>query len=261
MKTHEVPTVLRPFYAQFQKLEYHHDYVTVFDDFLSATINFFTPPQFQGIDVACFDKYTKEEQLIIGSLIPIAFQIFDQQISDSVKWFDTFGDFYMMLSSRGKKSALGQFFTPPGLVDMMTLMQGSPEDLIDQGYLISDPTCGSGRFLIAYHAHFPGNYVFGEDLDLMCAKMACINLMMHGCEGEIVHHDALNPDSYYNGWKINPTLRKSGLPSIVPMAKEQSFLNRSWKRHKDKVQADQKTKATQDHKEVLRTVGVQMAMF
>jgi type I restriction enzyme M protein len=234
MKTDEVPLELRPFFEEFTKLEYRHDYVTVFDDFLAAMMNFFTPPQYKGFDVSTFNKYNPDERLIFGSLIRLIIQCFDKEISAGRKWFDPFGDFYQLLASRGKQSSLGQFFTPSQMVDFMVLLT-IPTDLnhVEKGLKINDPACGSGRMLISFHARCPGNYVYGEDIDLMCCKMACLNLMMHGCEGEIVNHNSLHPDEYRYGWKINSSLRKSGLPSIVPIEKENSYIYTMWQHKKD----------------------------
>lgn len=238
MKTQEVPLPLRQFYSVFKQLEHRHNYITVFDDMLTAMVNFFTPPEEPPLDVTCFQKYTNEERQIITRLIPEIITIYDQQINDQVKWYDPFGDFYQMLASRGKQSALGQFFTPAPLVDLCVVISiSAPEDaseLIGKGLRVNDPACGSGRMLISYHANYPGNYVYGEDRDPMCCKMACINLLMHGCEGEIVNHNSLDPEHYIRGWKINSDIRRTGLPSIKNLPKEQSFINQMWQRDLEK---------------------------
>lgn len=261
MKTQEVPMELREFYAQFKKLEYRHDYVTVYDDFLTAMMNYFTPPEHKGFDVQCFNRYTKEERLIIGSLIPIIIKTFEKHITDDNTWFDPFGDFYQLLASRGKKSALGQFFTPPTVVNFMTQLQGDKEELTGKGMNINDPACGSGRFLIAFHVKFPGNYVYGEDLDKICCKMACLNMMMHGCEGEVVHHNSLNPTDYIQGWRINYNIRHFHLPSIIPLEKENSFVYQMWQKKLAERENATDEKKAQEEQEIIRKVGKQMDLF
>lgn len=263
MKTTDIPHDFKSFYQLFRKLEYKHDYAIVFDDFLSAMMNYFTPPNVDNCDVSVFDKYTEEERHIIGSMIPEIIQLFHRKIhTEELKWFDLFGAFYEALASRSKKSGLGQFFTPEPVVDLMTLMQSSKgEDLTGQGKRISDPTCGSGRFLIAFQGHFPGNYTYAEDIDPICCKMASINMMLHGCEGEVVQHNSLNPDDYQRGWKINTDIRLFGLPSIVPMEKEQSFVYQMWQQQKLKI-AEEKAKAERKaEEETIRTVGIQTDLF
>jgi type I restriction enzyme M protein len=261
MKTQEVPVELREFYAQFKKPAYRHDYVTVFDDFLSAMMNYFTPPEYPGIDVRCFDKYTKEERLLIGGLIPIVIQTFDKNITGEQSWFDPFGDFYQILSSRGKQSVLGRYFTPPHIVDFMTLLNGEKEELTGKGIKVNDPACGSGRFLIAFHANFPGNYMYGEDLDQICCKMSCLNMMLHGCEGEVVYHNSLDPNHYIRGWRINYGIRTLHLPTIIPLEKENSFVHRMWQNRLVEMEKDASEKRYLEEQEVLRKVGLQMDLF
>lgn len=263
MKTTDVPHDFRPFYELFRKLEYKHDYITVFDDFLSAMMNYFTPPDVDNYPINLFDKYTKEERLIIDSMISEILKLFHQKINaEERKWFDVFGAFYEALASRSKKSRLGQFFTPEPIVDLMTLIQTSKgEDLTGKGITVSDPTCGSGRFLIAFQGHFPGNYTYAEDIDPICCKMASINMMLHGCEGEVIQHNALNPDDYQRGWKINHHIRLYGLPSILPMQKEQSTIYQMWQQQKVKHAEEQAVADRKVEEELIRTVGKQTDLF
>ncbi|HNP94462.1 MAG TPA: N-6 DNA methylase [Cyclobacteriaceae bacterium] len=252
MKTKEIPLPLRGFYKLFSKLEYRHDYVTVFDDLLTAMINFFTPPGFPPEDVNCFKKYKDEERELFKPMIYEMISVYNSHITTDTDWYDPFGDFYQMLASRGKQSSLGQFFTPSTVVDMMTKMQGTKEELTNKQLRVNDPTCGSGRFLIAFHANFPGNYVYGEDIDRMCCKMATINLMIHGCEGEVVNKDSLVVHDFRKGWQINSTLRQTSFPSIIPLEKEQAF---SWRQQPEPPPLP----SNQDN--TIRTVGVQMGIF
>ena len=83
---------------------------------------------------------------------------------------------------------------------------------------MGDPTCGSGRLLLAYHAHNPGNYLVGEDISRTCCMMTVCNMLMHGCVGEVIHHDSLVPDSFLDGWYVNPFLTRTGIPCIRKMS-------------------------------------------
>lgn len=49
---------------------------------------------------------------------------------------------------------------------------------------MGDPTCGSGRLLLAYHARNPGNYLIGEDINRTCCLMTVCNMLIHGCVGK-----------------------------------------------------------------------------
>jgi type I restriction enzyme M protein len=275
MKTQDVPPALRGFNDIFRKLEYRHAYVTVFDDFLTAMMNYFTPPEYQPLDVTCFGKYSEDERKLFYDMIVEVIHVLQRELSNARLWYDVFGDYYQLLASRGKQSALGQFFTPDPAVDMMIQLQGDKDELTGKGLTIADPACGSGRMLIAYHAHFPGNYTFGEDLDPMCCKMTCLNMMLHGCEGEVVNHNALMPDSYIRGWRINPTIRRIHLPTITPLPKEESFVVRMWEKKKaeaaqQQAEADcQKAEADRawheqvkrDREQQGRQAGTQLDMF
>lgn len=262
MKTKDIPHDFRAFYTHFKSLEYKYDYITIFDDFLSAMMNYFTPPHSKGIDVSIFNKYTEQERINIGAMIPEIINLFHQKIEvEDLEWFDVFGAFYEALSSRSKKSRLGQFFTPEPLVEFMTSIQGEKEELIGKGMTVNDPACGSGRFLIAFHAKFPGNYTYAEDIDPISCKMACINMMLHGCEGEVIQHNALDPDDYANGWSINSMIRQTGLPSIVSIEKEQSRVYQMWQQKKEQIQQEKTTSAQKAEAEEIRIVGKQMDIF
>ncbi|MCB6585463.1 N-6 DNA methylase, partial [Streptococcus gordonii] len=63
-------------------------------------------------------------------------------------WFDAFGDLFMAISSKSGRQVNGQFFTPPDICDLMVLCTDSGETAA--GKRICDPTCGSGRLLLAY---------------------------------------------------------------------------------------------------------------
>ncbi len=136
------------------------------------------------------------------------------------------------------------------------MQHGKDEDLTGKGLTINDPTCGSGRFLIAFHGHFPGNYTYAEDIDPICCKMASINMMLHGCEVEVIQHNSLNPDDYQQGWKINPKIRIYELPSIVPIEKEQSTIYQMWQNQKARTAEERAEAERKVEEETLRTVGI-----
>lgn len=50
----------------------------------------------------------------------------------------------------------------------------------------------------------------------------------NGCVGEVIWHDSLNPDTYYDGWKVNERLTIAGLPTIRRIAKEESVVWQAW---------------------------------
>jgi hypothetical protein len=97
-------------------------------------------------------------------------------------WYDPLGSFYEEISSDGKKSAMGQFFTPEHIVTMMTqISMGADADhKIERGEMVTlaEPACGSGRFILAANAMHPGTFSCGNDLDVMCAKMTRVEYVL-----------------------------------------------------------------------------------
>lgn len=158
------------------------------------------------------------------------------------EWYDPLGTYYEVLASRGKKSSMGQFFTPADLCDMISGLQGT-EGMTDK--TVSDPCCGSGRLLLSFHAKYPGNFFFAEDLDNICCKMTVINFLTHGVVGEVVHHNSLDPDSYFKGWVINQNLTKHGMISIGDLKKENSFIWNMWQQKKESREVEIKDKPVQ----------------
>lgn len=137
-------------------------------------------------------------------------------------WFDAFGLYFEIHSSKWGRQKKGQFFTPEPICDFMARINVT-EDMERQ--TIQDPTCGSGRLLLASHACNPKNFQYGQDLDRTCCLMSALNMMIHGIQGEVVHGDALNPDSFFSGWAINPNIKQlQGIPHIENLEKENSFI-------------------------------------
>lgn len=209
----DIPREVKRFYKTFEQISRRHNDVTVFDDFLTVFISRWTREKdFHDEWEYAKKKYDEKELMLFSDLGKIYIQDFSELIdSGTYQWFDFFGTLYEFISSYSKASALGQFFTPASLVDMLVKMQG-----IENGATVNDPACGSSRMLIAAHANNPTIFVFGEDLDLMCCKMSIINCFMHGCNAQIVWRNSLDFNDYKKGWKIL-------FPEIKVLKKEDSF--------------------------------------
>lgn len=118
-------------------------------------------------------------------------------------WIDFFGGIYEeMYQSKGKASALGQFFTPSSLCDCMSKMV-CPSD----SRRVNDAACGSGRTLLSAFAasgYSQSSYYIGEDIDTSSVKMCALNLMAHGMRGRVVRHDTLKDPVHFDyGFEIN----------------------------------------------------------
>jgi type I restriction enzyme M protein len=106
---------------------------------------------------------------------------------------DIKGDAYEQLLAKGAediKSGAGQYFTPRALISaMVECVQPEPGDTV------CDPACGTGGFLLAAHeyvgqcadeldpdqrAHLRDGFVRGVELVDGTARLAAMNLLLHG---------------------------------------------------------------------------------
>lgn len=238
----------------FNSLNYKDEMSVILDTLLTMILRGFslTPNLYDDEAERFKSRYNEAERKLYSEMMREIFIIYDKRLNSGYSWADIFGDFYMEISSNNKQSSLGQFFTPEPVVDAI-IRSYINADMEGQGNKISDPACGSGRFLIAAHAYSPGNYCYGEDIDTICAKMTAVNMMIHGCEGEVVCHNALliSPDNYRFGFKINPNIRKCGFPHIMAMDAEDSLVMQIGK---DILKTKFNTKSAETGTTILRKV-------
>lgn len=132
---------------------------------------------------------------------------------DALDWYSArhegLGDLYEGLLEKNAgetKSGAGQYFTPRALIDAMV-------ELIDprSGEIISDPAAGTLGFLIRADAHIKANTrdhftlseaeqtfqkrqaFYGVELVPDTRRLAMMNALLHGIEGEIILGDTLSP--------------------------------------------------------------------
>lgn len=208
---------------QIQSFAYRNgkDNKQVLSDLLRYIVGYFNPePQ---PDTAW--HYTKEQNAEFFAMLQQYLAIMNKELRTK-EWYDAWGDLFMELTPRG--GAKGQFFTP---VDICNLMA---ESSIDTGMkpsslcgafgrrvTINDPAAGSARNLLAAHAMFIRDgkrppYLIAEDVDIDCCRMSAVNLMVHGCFGEVICHNTLSePKSLSVGFIINEGLYPAGaIPTI-----------------------------------------------
>ncbi|WP_018674862.1 N-6 DNA methylase [Riemerella columbina] len=105
--------------------------------------------------------------------------------------YDALGDLFMEHVSGGKN---GQFFTPQHICDGIARMQ-IPSN-VEKSKTVTDPTCGSGRMLLAGAKINKDLIFFGSDIDHNCVKMSVVNLALNNLVGEIVWGDPLKLETY-----------------------------------------------------------------
>jgi hypothetical protein len=114
-------------------------------------------------------------------------------------YHDPLGDIFMNRISHGHN---GQFFTPEHICDFMARIADPKAESI------SDPTCGSGRLLLAGLKLGRENgmepLLYGNDLSITCAKMTLLNILINTAGGEVTCGDGLLQNfSQYRFYKID----------------------------------------------------------
>lgn len=101
---------------------------------------------------------------------------------------DLLGEFFMREVTMGRN---GQYFTPEPVCKFMAKITGS-----EKGNKIADSCCGSGRMLLAHadNCEKPHNKnYYGNDIDLICAKMCALNLLLNSLTGVVTCGNGLIP--------------------------------------------------------------------
>ena len=165
----------------------------LFDDFLSLQLSFFcnNPNEQQR---KLYERMRKDEEY------RKAFTVCMTAYGDAAEGYhDPLGEMFMSRISGGHN---GQFFTPENICDMMARCVGV------QTESVSDPTCGSGRMLLAglkvarEAGHEPE--VHANDLSYTCAQMTLLNMCANSASGEVTCGDGLRLDyANYRFFKID----------------------------------------------------------
>ncbi len=217
-KTRAVSHNQKKFNEIFNSLAYKHDQAKLFEDVLTIGLTQFSFPNCEiskELHQNAIRSYSPKEKKIINQLIFEIVHIYKIELShENIRWHDFFGTYYEIITSRFKSSRLGQFFTPEPICTLMAMC--IPNDPTTS-QKVNDPTCGSGRLLLAHHtSNFNPNvinYYIAEDLDLICVKMTVFNFLLHGVKGEVIWHDSLiEPATYRYRFLVNPYLNKNGIP-------------------------------------------------
>lgn len=172
-------------------------------------------------------RYKGEDNARFHKMMEVLFSCLNEALKGK-EWYDLFGDLFMAWS--GDKKYRGQCFTPADLCNVMADITIRPDTNFNTAEvrafgkrsIISDCACGSSRTLLAGHArylklHKRNPYLIGEDLDALCCKMSAVNMLVHGCFGEVVCHNTLtDPDGLVFGYIVNEGLYpfQPGIPTI-----------------------------------------------
>lgn len=188
--------------------------------------------------LACFDiqtvvRYSEDVRRILDNaqqLNPALFEILKTCIENCHKRivskgaYDFFGELYeSVVLSAGKAARLGQFYTPFNISELMARIEVKDSAM---ARMVSEPSCGSGRNVIALwqqlDKHTMTTFVC-EDVDIVSVKMCALNMMLNNMYGYCICHDTLRPDTFYCGYAINETTYpfQSGICSVREIKREE----------------------------------------
>ena len=180
-------------YSVLESLARHRRFMEIFDDLLTIQLCCLAQQTEEELYLETIARYDKE---VVRKVWPVAigklWQLYEYHVTVGGGWYDPLGRIFEEYSSRKGAGMMGQFFTPPGVCDLMARIT-APKPA--SGW-VNDPAAGSGRGLLAHARLFPSNrlqcrYV-AMDLDRMCVKMAAVNMAMHGMSGYSIHCNTLN---------------------------------------------------------------------
>lgn len=118
---------------------------------------------------------------------------------------DFFGKTYEeTFKGKGKASALGQFYTPETICDLMAEITACEQK--DGRVTYNDCACGSGRTMLSAFAKADKsrfNWFDCGDIDYISCKMCALNMMVHGMLGVVKQQDALLQTTPHVIYKVN----------------------------------------------------------
>lgn len=171
-------------------------------------------------------RYTNEQNKRFHEMFVEYVRIMNGKLK-TCEWYDAWGDMFMELTPKGGYK--GQFFTPVDICDLMAQCNIRTDTepttvcgAFGKRVTVSDPTAGSGRNLLASYAMFVRDkvcppFLVAEDIDPVCCKMCAVNMLVHGCFGEVVCHNTLSdPKGLLFGYIVNEGMYplSPGIPTI-----------------------------------------------
>lgn len=199
------------------KLSYTKQYSEVFGDLVDWMVWQHHYPPNEENPIA---KYKEEEQqdfLEIFKVIQNETKKLSGLHNKDAKggWYDPLGKLYECITSKHKSSAMGQYFTPKHIVNLMTEIQMANDVSSDdnRNFIATlDPACGSGRMGLAAASNAMAKgkacWVTMNDLDPICTKMTAANMCLNGVVGEALCSNGLDVtgESYRFGYRVEPLI-------------------------------------------------------
>lgn len=190
--------------ALIDQLARRHGFSQAFDDFLSASVCALSLGRMEKRYAEIMKRYDSAEEKLFSQMLVTLLEEASEKSSADGAWTDLLGDLFMENNSRFGASALGQFFTPVEVSDLMAMMLDK-EPSEEYNRLVMDPAAGSGRCLISHSRLNPKNrfnhFYIAQELDRRCVNMCVLNFVMYGLRGAVIHMDTLRVN-IYGGYRI-----------------------------------------------------------
>lgn len=200
------------FESHLNGLSQRHGVGTVFSDMMTMIICAMSMGKQEDLYYETIKRYKKPELLKFSEAFAA---LVVEMTGDGSGMVDVLGEYFMLNLSFGKN---GQFFTPMHICDLMARINNPHNET----HRILDPTCGSGRMLMAMAKLNRFAKFYGADNDQNCAKMAVINMCLNGMYGEISWMDSLS-NHWFGGWKIERTIH--GIPCVRKITERESIIH------------------------------------
>ena len=212
-------------YKAFAKIiddiAYRHGSIsTVFDDFLTLTLSALSLGRAESLYKTTIERYDERDRPKFGHALAELFLAYEHHVTPDGGWCDVLGNFFEEHNGKVGRDARGQFFTPESVCQLMAEVVNTENDQVQT---VMEPSCGSGRNLMALDRLNPRNrwnlFYTACDIDERCVKMCTLNMFFHGMRGVVIHMDTLRMQ-VWRGWRIY--LPETGL-GIQPIGAEQAL--------------------------------------
>lgn len=194
---------LEPYGYYLEILGRKHGLAKVFDDWLQIMVCSLSMGRKEELYFKTIKPYDRDEL----DLFAKAFASVIKQMTKN-ELLDPFGDFFQEHISKGYNS---QYFTPEPICDLMVSM--TLDAMTEKK--VNDPTCGSGRLLLAAARQNRKLYFVGQDISYTCCMMTLVNMCLNSMNGEVQHIDTLNLKMYTH-WAVVVD-SKTHIPTIVEL--------------------------------------------
>lgn len=195
---------LEPYGYYLDILGRKHGLSRVFDDWLQIMVCSLSMGRKEELYFKTIKPYTRDElDLFAKAFGSVVIQMTNNEL------VDPFGDYFQEHISRGNNS---QYFTPEPICDLMVSLM---LDKAIKDNVVNDPTCGSGRLLLAAARKNRRLFFVGQDISYTCCLMTLVNMCLNSMNGEVQHINTLSLKMYTHWAVVVDSFTR--LPTIVEL--------------------------------------------